>query len=90
MPGVLKNALDWLVGSGEFSGRRVTLFNASSRGVFAQASLREVLVTMDATFVAEAELTVPALGTELSPEELALNDDLQRRILAAIHILTAT
>ena len=37
-PWVLKDALDWIVGSGELSERPVVLVNASSRGVFAQAA----------------------------------------------------
>src|SRR5262245_51288966 len=31
IPGVLKNALDWLVGGEEFIGKPVALFNASPR-----------------------------------------------------------
>jgi chromate reductase, NAD(P)H dehydrogenase (quinone) len=31
VPGVLKNALDWVVGSGEFMKKPVTLLNASPR-----------------------------------------------------------
>lgn len=43
VPGVLKNALDWVTGSGELAGKPVALFNASSRSVCAQASLAETL-----------------------------------------------
>ena len=41
VPGVLKNALDWVVGSGELAGKPVALFNPSARGTYAQASLSE-------------------------------------------------
>ncbi len=64
LPGVLKNALDWLVGSGELYGKPVTLFNASSRGTYAQAQLKEVLTTMGARYVSEAEVTVAALDAK--------------------------
>jgi NAD(P)H-dependent FMN reductase len=47
VPGVLKNALDWLVGSGELVGKPVALLNASPRATHAQASLIETLTTMD-------------------------------------------
>src|SRR6187455_908910 len=39
VPGVLKNALDWLVGGEEFVYKPVALFNASPRSNHAQASL---------------------------------------------------
>src|ERR1700722_12969411 len=46
--GAMKNALDWVVGGGEFVNKPVALLNASIRAVHAQESLMEVLKTMDA------------------------------------------
>lgn len=71
VPGVLKNALDWVVGSGELSGKLVALVNASSRGKYAQASLKEILATMDARLLADTEVTVELLGKDLTPAEIA-------------------
>jgi chromate reductase len=65
VPGALKNALDWVVGSGELVGKPVALINASPRAVHAQASLTETLVTMSANLVAEACIAVPLLGKKL-------------------------
>ncbi len=49
VPGVLKNALDWVVGSGELVGKPVALFQTSAtRGEFARASLVETLTVMSA------------------------------------------
>ena len=70
VPGALKNALDWVVGSGELSGKAVALINASVRGEYAQTSLREVLKTMDARLVSEAEVTVPFMGKGLDAQEI--------------------
>jgi NAD(P)H-dependent FMN reductase len=39
IPRSLKNALDWVVGSGELSGKPVTLWNASARGTYPEAEL---------------------------------------------------
>jgi NAD(P)H-dependent FMN reductase len=39
VPGTLKNALDWIVGSGEIIDKPVALVNASPRATHAQASL---------------------------------------------------
>jgi chromate reductase, NAD(P)H dehydrogenase (quinone) len=65
IPGVLMNALDWVVGSGEFVGKPVALFNGSPRATYAQASLLEVLTTMDARMITEASITLPLLGSGL-------------------------
>ncbi len=46
--GVLKNALDWLVGSHEFPGKPVALINTSPRATHALAALTLTLETMSA------------------------------------------
>jgi chromate reductase, NAD(P)H dehydrogenase (quinone) len=58
VPGVLKNALDWVVGSGELYGKPVALINASPRSTHAQASLIETLSVMTARVVPEAFITL--------------------------------
>lgn len=57
--GALKNALDWVVSSGEFQNKPVALLNTSSRAIHAQDSLREIIKTMDARVISEASLTIP-------------------------------
>jgi NAD(P)H-dependent FMN reductase len=71
VPGALKNALDWIVGSGELSGKPVVLVNASARGVYAQASLKEILKTMDAKLLDRAEVTIDLLGRDVTPADIA-------------------
>src|SRR3954471_13584392 len=51
IPGSLKNALDWLVGSVEFPFKPVALLKANAHSVHAQAQLVEVLTTMNARLV---------------------------------------
>jgi len=75
IPGSLKNALDWVVGSGELSGKPVALLNASARGQYAQAALRETLRTMDARVISDAEVTVPLLGKGLGAAEIAAHPE---------------
>jgi chromate reductase len=62
VPGALKNALDWLVSSLEFSGTPVALINASPRSVHADAQLREILATMDARLIESASITLDLSG----------------------------
>jgi len=71
IPGSLKNALDWVVGSGELSRKPVVLLNASARGIYAQAALREVLSTMDACLMTDAELTIDLQGKKLTATGIA-------------------
>ena len=90
VPGALKNALDWVVGSGELSGKPVALFNASSRGEYAQASLREILKTMDARLLSEAEITVPLLGKVLDASAIAANPEFAGLMLSSIQKIAAS
>jgi chromate reductase, NAD(P)H dehydrogenase (quinone) len=87
VPGVLKNALDWVVGSGELSGKPVVMVNASSRGTYAQASLREILTTMDARLLREAEVTVDILGKNLTPATIAEAPEFASRLNAALRTI---
>jgi chromate reductase len=73
VPGVLKNALDWLVASGELYEKPVALFSASPRATFAQVSLTETLNVMTARLVGEACITVPLLGK--NPNESGVVSD---------------
>jgi NAD(P)H-dependent FMN reductase len=59
VPGVLKNALDWLVSSLEFPGKPVALINISPRSTYVQASLSETLKTMSASLISDPSLTIP-------------------------------
>jgi NAD(P)H-dependent FMN reductase len=42
VPGILKNLLDWTVGSGEFVNKPLAVITAATRGDKAHASLDEV------------------------------------------------
>ena len=73
LPGSLKNALDWVVRSGELYQKPVALVQASPRSTFAQAALLEVLKTMGVRFIPQASVTIALLGTQLRAEELSTN-----------------
>ena len=65
VPGVLKNALDWIVASGELYKKPVAIFSASHRGGYAQASLVETLTVMTANLVPEACVVAPLVERNL-------------------------
>jgi chromate reductase len=84
VPGVLKNALDWLVASGELYGKPTALFSASPRAAFAQASLTETLTVMTARIVPQACITVPLLGKNLVPSDVISEPEHSQSIRAAL------
>lgn len=87
VPGVLKNALDWIVSSGEFMGKPVALINARPASTFAQASLRETLTVMMAEIDSEASVTLPVTTNRLDEEILLANPTLSQTLQSALLVL---
>lgn len=84
VPGVLKNALDWLVSGEEFAGKPIALFNASPRAVHAQASLTEIVTTMAGRIVPEASITISLLGKNLDTAGIVADSEISSEVKAAI------
>jgi chromate reductase, NAD(P)H dehydrogenase (quinone) len=84
VPGVLKNALDWLVGGQEFINKPVALLNASPRATYAQASLTETITVMTGRIVAEASITLPLLGTKLDEAGIVAHPEMSSALREAI------
>lgn len=61
--GVLKNALDWLVGCEGFAGKPVLVLNAAPRAHHAVAALRETLSAMAARLVDDIPLVAAIAQT---------------------------
>ncbi|WAH39254.1 NADPH-dependent FMN reductase [Alicyclobacillus dauci] len=71
VPGTLKNALDWVVSSGEFYNKPVAIVSASphpSGGEIAHASLLGTLSMMNAIVAEDCSLKVPLITMKLSPD----------------------
>jgi NAD(P)H-dependent FMN reductase len=84
VPGVLKNALDWLVSGEEFVGKPIALFNASPRAIHAQASLTEIVTTMAGRMVPEASITIPLLGKNLDAAGIIADAEIASEVQTAI------
>ncbi len=82
--GLLKNALDWLVGSEEFPGKPVALINTSPRATHALAALTTTLETMSAQLIKDASITLPLLGTTNDADSIAANPELADPLRDAI------
>jgi chromate reductase len=85
--GVLKNALDWVVGSGELVNKPIALINASGRAIHAWASLAETLSVMSANVIVEASITVPLDGRRLDANLIVEDAGLSTALRAAMTAL---
>jgi NAD(P)H-dependent FMN reductase len=87
MPGVLKNALDWLVGSGELYGKRVVIVSAApseERGHGARAWLEQTLRMQGARVV--ASYTVAVSRRQTHEEQVAIARGLLDRVRGALQL----
>lgn len=81
--GVMKNALDWMVGTGEFMQKPTIVLNCSGSATLANLAIRETLTVMEAQVI-PMSLPLRSHGTTI---EFILSDpDLSARIneLAAL------
>jgi chromate reductase, NAD(P)H dehydrogenase (quinone) len=91
VPGVLKNALDWIVSSGEFMHKPTAVISASPSpdgGDKANASLVQTLKMMMATIPDAAILCIPAVSAKLSAEGEIVDVETEqalRSMLKALH-----
>jgi NAD(P)H-dependent FMN reductase len=86
VPGSLKNALDWLVGSVEFPGKPVALINTNPRATIAMASLTEILTTMSAKIIEESNITLDLAGRGLDTQAIIADPELLAQLKQAIAI----
>jgi len=87
VPGVLKNALDWVVGSGELVDKPIALLNTSARATHAWASLAETLAVMSASVVLDASITVSLGGRTLDAAGIVADAAVATALRSAIHVL---
>lgn len=88
VPGVLKNALDWVVGSGELVNKPIALINASGRATRAWASLRDTLTVMSARVIVAASITVPLDGRALEADGIVRDPEVSAALRSSLEALT--
>jgi chromate reductase, NAD(P)H dehydrogenase (quinone) len=88
VPGVLKNALDWVVGSGEFMHKPVALVNGSAVSTFVTAQLTETLSVMMADVVIATSL--PLNGRPSSASDILADPTATAALRAALQSLADT
>jgi NAD(P)H-dependent FMN reductase len=88
VPGALKNALDWIVSSGEFSGKPLALID-TSRSSFATPQLREILTTMEARIVPDASITLHLWTNRVDANAILANERAAGTLRSAVAALVA-
>jgi chromate reductase len=87
VPGVMKNAMDWLVGGTEMTGKPVAMLNATPPAEYAQASLMETLRVMGGHFVEAASIEVPLRGSNLDADGIAEHPEFAKKITHMFGVL---
>ena len=68
LPGSLKNALEWTVGSTVFEQKPTALITASALGEHAHTSLQLILKTMSANFTVETQLLISGVRAKFDDQ----------------------
>jgi chromate reductase len=87
VPGVLKNALDWLVGSGELINKRVAIVNVAPHATHAHASLLETIGVMSGRIVHDASAPILLVGRKLDTAGIVADPALAKSIARALRAL---
>lgn len=93
MPGVLKNALEWLVASAELYHKPVAVWSASpaaSGGRDAHASVVRILTVMEANLIEAAALQIGQVLAKVSQAGDVTDATLQEQLREAVAALAAT
>ena len=85
--GVIKNALDWMVGNESFVQKPVALINAAPRATHAYQSLRETVTMMSAQMVDAACITLPIPLTNLTENDIVQHPRLSKTLSAMLDAL---
>jgi chromate reductase, NAD(P)H dehydrogenase (quinone) len=78
IPGSLKNALDWTVGSAEFVDKPVALITASSQGEKGHAALLNVLTAISAKVPEGGDVLLSFIRAKLADEKFKDDQDLKK------------
>lgn len=86
VPGVLKNALDWLsrLPSAPFAGKPVSIMSGSPgpiAGARAQYHLRQIMVFLDAIVFTKPEVMVGAINTKVDINAGTVTDEVTRKFI---------
>ena len=80
VPGALKNALDWTVSSGSFSGKPTALITASTGGENAHEALIKILGAIDAKLSPETTLLIQFVRSKLDVDGNVTDEETTQKL----------
>ena len=89
IPGVLKNAIDWTVGSCEFAHKPVALITCTASGEIAHPAMIEILRVLEARINDATTLLMPHNRAKLRPDGTFIDTAAGRQVRAVIEALAA-
>ena len=89
VPGSLKNALDWTVGTGELDQKPVALITASSVGDKGHAALLHILTALSVRFPEDGSLLIPFIRAKLNPEGKLMDAEALRGLKKLVASITS-
>ncbi|MEO7309206.1 MAG: NADPH-dependent FMN reductase [Chitinophagaceae bacterium] len=90
VPGSLKNAIDWTVGSGEFSHKPTVLITASTDGRFGHQAMLDTLRVIEAENIDQLELLVSFIKTKIGGDGKIRDEKTRDEVIAVVTALLAT
>lgn len=84
VPGSFKNALDWLVGGPEFLDKPVAFLNASARGTYALAAVKETVTVMTGRISEAGSYTLPMLSGAVDEPRILGEAELAEGVAGAV------
>jgi len=90
VPGALKNALDWTVSSGSFSGKPTALITASTGGENAHEALIKILGAIDAKLSPETALLIQFVRSKIDIHGTVTDPDTSQKLKTLIEAFIDT
>jgi len=87
VPGALKNALDWTVGTSEFVEKPLALITAASLGKNAHAALLLILKAVSANIPEGGSLLIPYIRTKINEQGEIKDDSTKEEIMKVMQSL---
>jgi NAD(P)H-dependent FMN reductase len=87
VPGALKNALDWTVSSGSFSGKPTALITASTGGENAHEAMIKILGAIDAKLSPETTLLIQFVRSKMDADSNVTDPDTVQQVKILLEAL---
>ena len=89
IPGVLKNAVDWTVGTCEFAHKPTALITCTASGEIAHPAMIEVLRVLEAGLSEATALLMPHNRAKLRPDGTFIDEEAERLVGKLVEALVA-